>query len=277
MFKLTVPVLYEEINFEELLDRKLDRLTGNYQEVNPDYERPSIADPAYHAVAEVCFSETLLRERINYASLQSTIKFSDHIVNILSGKLKDGETIEEYRERLKRDIASASSCGTKASYEALAVAAGQLENVKAVDAKAINRNGYIVIYVQPNTLDSELHTELRLAISEYFTRDDVHGFLDSVQIRIAQGIPVTISAMFTLEPGVSAIITDEIALDFRKAWDEKSDLSWNPSLSWIYGKLDREGIHLVEPHIDVMVDGVIPLQENQYPYIAELQFEVKRL
>ncbi|SMF80825.1 baseplate J/gp47 family protein [Pseudobacteriovorax antillogorgiicola] len=242
---MTEPKIYEDLNYEQILGEKLDRLTRAYRREVPDFERPTVVDPIYHAMAEVTLTEIVTRERVNYAALQQLLGFSEELDFILQGKRRDGESDEKFRLRIAADIASASSAGSLAMYEGLAFAAGQLDEVKVLDTKARSENGKVAVYLQVGSDSEELKAKAVTAVSDYLNRKDVKPALDEVEVKLASPLDLKVTATLVLEPFTSISVVSKIKSAFEKALKERARLGWGPSMSWITAKLQGQGVYSV--------------------------------
>ncbi len=266
------PNLNEDLDYEVLLDHKITRMTRAYQREQPDYQRPTVVDPVYHALAEVTYTDLTLKHRINYVGLQSLLAYTDELDFILKGKRRDGESMEDFRVRVRQDIASASSAGSLVMYSSLAESAGNLEGVQVKNARAIVEEDKVVIYLQSTDPSPENDTLLINAVSEYLNREDVKPALDLVEVRMATAVSVDIEAIFELESGATLDLVEKIKNELRAEWEKKSDLSWNPSLSWIISRMQKEGVYAVELSSP---SHNIELEPFQYPVIGTINFIVR--
>lgn len=272
---MDLPKIVESPDFQANLKNKLDRFTEAYRKIYTDFETPTAADPLYHIFVELTLVEVLGNERINFAAYSQLVKLSNEIEFIFRGKIREGESYEAYRDRMRGTKDLASPAGTEAMYKALTFLYGEAtvggKTIQVKDAYVKNVDGSLFIYVMTNSDDRTQNDPVIKALTAAFQKETVKPALDEVAFIQALNTPFSIAATIKLQPGYKAAYKASIEESFRKSFEAQKRLGWLPTISWIIKELHLPGVLSVELISPVTINPPAP---ERYAIIQRIELTV---
>jgi phage-related baseplate assembly protein len=277
---LDLPNIIETPDFQAKLKDTIERFTAAYQKVRPEFQAPTPADPLYHLLVELVLVSVIGTEKINNAAYTQLVKLSNEIDFIFKGKIREGESYESYRDRMRGTRDLASPAGTDAMYKALTFALGEAalgsgrdaRTASVMDAFVQNVKGELFIHVLVNSDAADLKKAVLDALAAAFKKETVKPALDKVTFLLATPTPFVITASITLQPGYTAEYKATIEQTFRARFEANRKLGWMPTVSWIIKELHQPGVKSV-----IMQSPVsnIPVQPERYASISRLDLSVE--
>lgn len=277
---MSLPNVIESPYFQTKFNERLTAFTKRYQELVPAFEVPTPADPIYQVLIELTLVEVIGVEKVNLAAYAQLVKLSNDIEFIFKGKIREGESFEAYRERMRGTRDLASPAGSEAQYRALTFLYGEASVIKngqtmtasVMDAFVQNVAGDLLIHVLINSDETELKAAVVAALTSAFKKESVKPALDAVSFIEARDTPFVISALITLSPGYTQSYRETIEKNFREKFEAQKRLGWAPTVSWIIKELHQTGVKSVILRSPVTN---IPVQAERYAKIQRLDLIVE--
>ncbi|MDQ3232506.1 MAG: hypothetical protein M3Q07_11845 [Pseudobdellovibrionaceae bacterium] len=277
---MDLPNIIETPDFQSKLRDTIQRFTAAYKKVYPDFTEPTPADPIYHLLVELVLISVIGTEKINHAAYAQLVKLSNEIEFIFKGKIRDGESYEAYRERMRGTKDLAAPAGTDAMYKALTFLFGEAtlgtgdngKSASVMDAFVQNVEGELFIHALINSDAADLKKAVVDALTAAFRKENVKPALDKVTFLPANATPFVISAIVTLNPGYTADYQSTIEKNFRTRFEAHRKLGWVPTVSWIVKELHQPGVKSVimrSPTTNITV------QAERYALISKLELSVE--
>lgn len=277
---MELPKIIESPDFQAKLKTTVERFANSYRKLVPDFTAPTPADPLYHILVEITLNDVIGIERVNHAAYAQLVKLSNEIDFIFKGKIREGESFEAYRERMRGTKDLASPAGSTAMYKALSFLYGEASigdgdearKASVVDAHVQTASGQLLISVLINSDATDLKETVLRSLTRAFEKETIRPPLDSVTFIEARPVPFSISAVISLDPGYTEDHRATIESSFRQKFESHKKLGWAPSVSWIVRELHQTGVRslvLTSPESD------IPVQAARYATISRLELTVE--
>jgi phage-related baseplate assembly protein len=254
---LQTPKIIEELSVEEILQRMKEALVA----MNQEYTAYLESDPLIKLLEVCAYRELLLRQRINQSASSNLLAFAtgsdlDNLGALYGIARKDGETDDEFRERIRLKIVGWSTAGPKEAYISHAMNADARVKEANADSPEPGRVRISILSKEDGGVASE---DLIRAVDTYIQRDDIKVLTDTVTVVSAVMIPMNVVAniqlLYSTPPELLDTIRSSFIVDFHKI----AGLGISIPRSWIISHLFVNGVEnvdLISPAEDVIADGI---------------------
>lgn len=252
--ELDAPAVIEELSLKEILEQMKNRLIA----IDSKYTAYVESDPLIKLMEICAYRELLLRQCINQAAKSNLLAFAtgtdlDNLGAFYDVKRREGETDEEFRERIRLKIVGWSCAGPRTAYCYHALNADA--RVKEVNADS-PEPGVVRISILSKEPGGVVSDELLKTVSDYIQRDDIKVLTDTVRVVACSLIDVTIQAKISLMSTTPPEFLDTIKSNFKIAFANYAGMGVSVSRSWIISNLFLDGVkdvQLLSPLNDVVV------------------------
>lgn len=248
---LPKPEIIEELDFEAILKRMLDKLRANYQKSGLSYTVERLRyDPQIIQLETASYSEMLLRQRINEAVRSQMLPFAyggdlDILAAFYDVNRMFTESDERLRARIILAIQGRSTGGTEPRYKFIAMSA----DVRVADAVVytIGRDPTIHVAIFSTELNGVADPHLIEKVQTALQQPAVRMVNDIIKVASAAQNVIHIEADIWLLPQSPQTLVAAAEKSLRDAWSKSMALGRDLTLAWWVSKLMIDGIHRVEP------------------------------
>jgi phage-related baseplate assembly protein len=251
---MDLPKLIENPEFQAIFAQKIAVFTAACRAgITPDFPEPTPADPSWHHLAQLSLSELIIREKTNAAAYAQLTALSNEMEFIYKRSIRDGESYEAFRDRMRGLKYESASAGTPQMYKALTFLYGESKvghgensrTVMVMDCHVQNVAGDLLIHVLTNAEDQDSNAAVIKSLTDAFKKDSVKPVLDVVAFKAAAAVPFVINATILLMSGYGVDYKATIEKTFREKFESRKSLGWAPSVSWIIRELHQAGVKSV--------------------------------
>ncbi len=269
---LPTPTVIESLSFETIFEE----LQTEFQSRYPDYSALLASDPAVKLLEVAAYREVLLRNRINAAAKASLLAFAtgsdlDHLAAFYGVTRLTDETDEALRLRTRQRIIGFANAGGAAHYRYWALSASPEVADVEVDSPEPGRVRISVLGKEHDEAQEQTVSDAVLdAVRAVVLRDDIRVLTDTVEVVLAERIPVIVAARLWLYPDAPIETVSAVQAVFARTLAAHAGLGWDLTRSWVIGQLQRPGVHKVEllaPSTDIKTGA------NQAVRLAQLNIE----
>ena len=252
---LPKPEIIEELDFEAILKRMLDKLRANYRNSGLSYTVERLRyDPQIIQLETASYSEMLLRQRVNEAVRSQMLPFAyggdlDILASFYDVNRMFTESDERLRTRIVLAIQGRSTGGTEPRYKFIAMSA----DVRVADAVVytIGRDPTIHVAIFSTDFSGVADPHLIEKVQTALHQPAVRMVNDIIKVASAAQNVIHIEADIWLLPQSPQTIVAAAEKSLRDAWSKSMALGRDLTLAWWVSKLMIEGIHRVEPIVPV--------------------------
>ena len=249
---LPPPGVVETLDYEAILAALMAEFTARW----PAFTAALESEPAKKLLEVAAWRELILRQRVNDAARANLLAFAtvsdlDHLAAFYGVVRLDDEDDPGLRQRVQARIAGWSTGGTAPGYRYHALSAHPGIEDAAVASPA---PGLVVVSLLPRA-DADAAGVLAAATAGLLD-PAVRVLTDTVEVRLATALPVSVEARVWLRPDAPVARIDEIRAALIDAFAAERALGWDVTRSWLVARLHRAGVHRVEidaPAADVTV------------------------
>lgn len=269
---LPTPTVIESLSFETIFEE----LQTEFQSRYPDYSALLASDPAVKLLEVAAYREVLLRNRINAAAKASLLAFAtgsdlDHLAAFYGVTRLTDETDDALRLRTRQRIIGFANAGGAAHYRYWALSASPEVADVEVDSPEPGRVRISVLGKEHDEAQEQTVSDAVLdAVRAVVLRDDIRVLTDTVEVVLAERIPVIVAARLWLYPDAPIETVSAVRAVFARTLAAHAGLGWDLTRSWVIGQLQRPGVHKVEllaPSTDIKTGA------NQAVRLAQLNIE----
>lgn len=275
--KLPAPDVVEDVDFDTLLAERLDALTRAMRDHDPEYQRPTITDPAYQIHAAEAYRELLTRQRINDAARAVMLAYAQgsnlaHLAafwgveralvtpanpNANPPQPAVYETDASLLRRVLLAPEALTTAGSRGSYLYHALSA---DPARVADASFASPSpNVVIITVLALAGDGTPSDDLLATVNAALSAEDVRPWGDQVSVAAPEIVNYQIDATAYFKPGPDIGAALDAA---RAAWDnytapENRRLGADVTMSRIESVLVQPGMHSIayrQPTASVIVD-----------------------
>ncbi len=266
------PAVIESLSFEMIFEE----LQTEFQSRYPDYSALLASDPAVKLLEVAAYREVLLRNRINAAAKASLLAFAtgsdlDHLAAFYGVTRLTDETDDALRLRTRQRIIGFANAGGAAHYRYWALSASPEVADVEVDSPEPGRVRISVLGKEHDEAQEQTVSDAVLdAVRAVVLRDDIRVLTDTVEVVLAERIPVIVAARLWLYPDAPIETVSAVRAVFARTLAAHAGLGWDLTRSWVIGQLQRPGVHKVEllaPSTDIKTGA------NQAVRLAQLNIE----
>ncbi|WP_039760617.1 baseplate J/gp47 family protein [Bartonella queenslandensis] len=278
--QIPLPQIIEELSVEEILQKKITRLTELFATHHIPYNVENTAyDPVVIQLQAAAYEELLLRQRINEVARDNLLEFArgtslDHLGDFHGVRRLFGEDDARFRRRIRLNRQGHSPGGTAPRYQYFALSSDL--HVKDAFTYRVGKSPLIHVALfsdAPSGIaDEALIAKVQAAL------DDPHVKMtnDSILVKSAVQRMIDVRADLWLLPEASPLVLERAGQNLREEWMRAGKLGRDLCLSWIMSRLMVEGVHhvtLIQPCTDILVApdeavaiGDITLSPRGYTY-----------
>lgn len=263
---LPPPQVVEELDFETILQRKLQTFIG----IAPEFDTLVESDPAIKLLESDSYDELLLRQRINDAARARLLAFAtgsdlDQLAAGYGVVRQPDEQDIPFKSRLRAAIMARSAAGTPAQYRFAALSASIDVLDVAVDSPS---GGNVRVSVLSRFGDGEPSEELLADVEAVVLSDSVKALCHTVTVVGAEIVPFDVSGTVYLTPTAAGAIFDGLPDVLRAAFSAVRGLGYNVAPSWIVSRLQIGGVQRVE---GLALSPQIAIAKNQCAKLRDIE------
>lgn len=275
---LPEPTIVEEVSFEALFEDRKARMVEQDERYAAALALES--EPLTIDFQVSAYREYILRQRINLAAqarllAKATGADLDHLGDFYGLPRKPNETDPTYRRRIRERIQGSSTAGSRAHYRTRANEAdpAAIRDI-AVDSP---QGGLVRISIQPQYSDdpdldvAQFERDLVARVAAHVNHEAIKMLTDTVQVQLAEKVPVAVRADIRLNPTTPRVVVEEIGQSFRQKWGQMAALGWDVTPSWVLSQLHRAGVYEVNLHAP---SSVAPISPNQTAHLSALELNL---
>ena len=246
------PKVVEEYSFKRILDEMLHDFTKRYKEHHENFSYPLVSDPIYHIFATAAYREGLLRQRINEAAREGLLNFTTALDDLLSIKRIDGESYDDYKNRIKGELRAIPSGGSRAHYKNAALLYNK--NIKDIYIKR-GESGAVEVYLLEKNETGEPSANLLASTLEILSKDDIKMLTDTIEVYPGEAVRVGVQADIVFIPSAPSDSIDMLKVYFTDEFYKNQKLGEDITSSWIISVLQSfdpvKSVRLKVPLMDV--------------------------
>lgn len=252
--ELETPQIIEELSFNEILAQMKAKLI----EIDKEYTAYLESDPLVKLMEVAAYRELLLRQRINQAAKANLLAFAtgsdlDNLGAFYDVTRREGESDEEYRERIQLKIVGWSTAGSRAAYRYHALNSDP--RVKEANADS-PEPGLVRISILSKENGGFVSEDLLNSVNDYMQREDIRMLTDTVKVVACDLIDIDVKAKITLMSSTPPEFLNTIKQSFRNVFSKNAGLGVSFSRAWIISNLFLDGVkdvQLLNPIEDIQV------------------------
>ena len=190
------PAVVEELDLRDILEQ----MKAKFIEIAPEFTAYVESDPLIKLMEVAAYRELLLRQRINQAAKSNLLAFAtgtdlDNLATFYGLTRNEGETDDEFRNRILLRIEGWSSAGSKAAYKFHAMNSDA--RVKEANADS-PEPGLVRISILSKEDGGLVSDDLLESVNSYMQREDIKVLTDTVQVVPCELIDFTVRAKISL-------------------------------------------------------------------------------